>query len=351
MITNQSLQTNKAIFTDIQSLIEKSRQEIAVTVNSTMTMLYWNIGKRINQEVLYDKRAEYGKQIVTTLSRRLNSEYGSSFSDKNIRRMMQFAELFSDEAIVVSLIRQLSWTHILAIIPMDDPLKREFYIEMCKLEKWSVRTFRERIKSMLYERTAISKKPEETIKNELQQLKDFEQVSPDLIFRDPYFLDFLELKDTYSEKDLESAIIAELQRFIIELGSDFAFLARQKRITIDNRDYYIDLLFYHRRLKSLIAIDLKIGEFDAAYKGEMELYLGYLEKYENIEGENSPIGLILCTGKNPEHIELLQLHRSNIKVADYFTVLPAKEVLMDRLHKAIEIAQNNLSLHQKDIEL
>jgi len=348
LMTKQNLQNNKAIFSEIKTLIEKSKQDIAVSVNSTMTILYWHIGKRINQEILQDKRAEYGKQIVATLSRQLSDEYGSSFSDKNIRRMMQFAEIFPDETIVVSLIRQLSWTHILAIIPMDDPLKRDFYIEMCKLEKWSVRTFRERIKSMFYERTAISKKPEETIRNELQQLRDSDQITPDLVFRDPYFLDFLELKDTYSEKDLESAIIAELQRFIIELGSDFAFLARQKRITIDHRDYYIDLLFYHRRLKSLVAIDLKIGEFDAAYKGEMELYLGYLEKYETVEGENPPIGLILCAGKNPEHIELLQLHKSNIKVADYFTILPAKEILIDRLHKAIQIAQNNLSHLNQD---
>ncbi|WP_199562682.1 PDDEXK nuclease domain-containing protein [Pedobacter chinensis] len=196
---------------------------------------------------------------------------------------------------------------------------------------------------MLYECTAISKKPEETIKKDLQQLTDTNQITHDLVFRDPYFLDFLGLKDTYSEKDLESAIIAELQRFISELGSDFAFMSRQKRIMIDNRDYYIDLLFYHRRLKCLVVIDLKIGEFDAAYKGQMELYLSYLEKYETVEGENNPIGLILCTGKNPEHIELLQLHKSNIKVADYFTILPSKEILLDRLRKAISIAHNNIN--------
>jgi predicted nuclease of restriction endonuclease-like (RecB) superfamily len=195
---------------------------------------------------------------------------------------------------------------------------------------------------MLYERTAISRKPQETIKNDLHLLNQSNQITPDLVFRDPYFLDFLGLKDTYSEKDLESAIVAELQRFITELGHDFAFLARQKRITIDNRDYYIDLLFYHRRLKCLIVIDLKIGEFDAAYKGEMELYLSYLEKNEMVEGENSPIGLILCTGKSTEHIELLQLHKSNIKVADYFTILPSKEILIDKLHKAIAIAQNQI---------
>ncbi len=333
---------NTTIFHEIKSFIEQSRQQVALSVNANLSILYWQIGKRINEEILKSKRAEYGKQIVATLWRQLTEEYGNSYSEKNLRRMMQFAKVFPKKEIVVSLIRQLSWTHILAVIPIDDPLKRKFYIEMCKLEKWSVRTFRERINSMLYERTAISKKPEETIKNDLRKLKNSQQITPDLVFRDPYFLDFLDLKDTYSEKDLESAIIAELQRFISELGNDFAFLARQKRIIIDNRDYRIDLLFYHRRLKSLIAIDLKIGEFDAAYKGEMELYLGYLEKHETVEGENPPLGLILCTGKNPEHIELLQLHKSNIKVADYFTILPSKKILLDRLHKAIDIAKNQI---------
>ncbi|TAF45129.1 MAG: DUF1016 domain-containing protein [Sphingobacteriales bacterium] len=333
---------NVGLVSDIKILIEQSKLQVSVAVNAAITMLYWNIGKKINNEILKDKRAEYGKQIVATVSKQLINDYGASFSEKNLRRMMQFANIFPNEKIVVSLIRQFSWTHFLAVIPIEDPLKRLFYIEMCKIEKWSVRTFRERINSMLYERTAISKKPEETIKNDLLTLNETNQITPDLVFRDPYFLDFLGLKDTYSENDLETAIVAELQRFITELGNDFAFLARQKRLMIDSRDYYIDLLFYHRRLKCLIAIDLKIGEFDAAYKSEMELYLAYLEKYEMVEGENPPIGLILCAGKNPEHIELLQLHKSNIKVADYFTILPSKEVLLDRLHKSIAIAQNQI---------
>jgi len=333
------LTINKGFIGEIKSLIESSKQNIAVSVNAEMTLLYWQIGQRINAEVLKDNRAEYGKEIIKNLCLELITIYGGSFSEKNIRRMMQFAVVFPSFEIVVSLIRQLSWTHILAILPIEDPLKRSFYIEMCKLERWSVRTFRERIQSMLYERTAISRKPEGTIKNELVLLKDEQKMNPDLVFRDPYILDFLGLKDTYSEKDLETAIIAELQRFIIELGSDFAFLARQKRIQIDNRDYKIDLLFFHRRMKCLVAIDLKIREFDAAYKGEMELYLRYLEKYETVEGENSPVGLILCAGKNPEHVELLQLDKSNIKVADYLTQLPSKELLLEKLHKAIEIAR------------
>jgi len=333
---------NAVIFREIKSFIEQSKQQLAVTVNVNLSLLYWQIGKRINKEVLKEQRAEYGKQIVATLSESLVSEYGKGWSEKQLRHCIRFAEVFPENEIVYTLCRELSWSHLRIVFFINNPLKRDFYIEMCKLEKWSVRTFRERVNSMMYERTAISKKPEETIKNDLRKLKRSKQITPDLVFRDPYFLDFLDLKDTYSERDLESAIIAELQRFISELGNDFAFLARQKRIIIDNRDYRIDLLFYHRRLKSLIAIDLKIGEFDAAYKGEMELYLGYLEKHETVEGENLPIGLILCTGKNPEHIELLQLHKSNIKVADYFTILPSKKLLLEKLHKAIVIAKNQI---------
>jgi len=340
MKENQEINTN--ILFEIKQLIEQSRQKVAVAVNSEITLLYWHIGKRINSEVLKNKRAEYGKKIIVTLSQQLTLEYGKGWSEKQLRHCIHFAENFSEEKIVYTLCRQLSWSHIRLIMFIDTPLKRDFYIEMTKLEHWSVRQLQERIKSMLFERTAISKKPEETIKGDLKQLKNEQKLSSDLVFRDPYILDFLGLSDKYSEQDLESTILAELQQFIIELGNDFAFLARQKRITIDNKDYYIDLLFYHRRLKSLVAIDLKIGEFEAGFKGQMELYLRYLEKYETIDGENKPIGLILCTGKNEEHIELMQLDKSNIKVAEYFTILPPKELLQEKLHQAIEIAKNKL---------
>ena len=330
------------LYTEVTQLIEQSKQNVAVAVNAEITLLYWNVGKRINNEVLNNERAEYGKKIVQSLSAQLTLQYGKGWGEKQLRQCMQFANVFQDEQIVYALRIQLTWTHIRTIIYMEDPLKRDFYIEMCKLEKWSSRQFQERIQSMLYERTAISKKPEETIKNELELLKNEKEISPDLVFRDPYFLDFLGLRDMYSEKDLEASILAELQRFITEMGTDFAFMARQKRITIDHRDYYIDLLFYHRRLKCLVAIDLKIGEFEANNKGQMELYLRYLEKYEQVEGENTPIGLILCTGKNEEHVELLQLDKSNIRVADYLTALPSQKILQEKLHKAVAIAQQKL---------
>lgn len=343
-----SPQHNHQVFSEIRQLIEETRKSVAVAVNAGLTMLYWEVGRRINEEVLNHQRAEYGKQIIAELSVQLTEEYGKGWSEQQLRQCMRCAEIFPDRQILYTLCIQLSWSHIRAIMFMEDPLKREFYFEMAKLEKWSFRQLKERISSLLYERTAISKKPEGTISKELKQLKDGEALSTDLVFRDPYVLDFLGLKDTYSEKDLETAILSELQRFITEMGTDFAFLARQKRITIDNRDYYIDLLFYHRRLKRLVAIDLKLGEFEAAFKGQMELYLRYLAKHDMVEGENTPIGLILCTGKNSEHIELLELDRSNIRVSEYMTELPPKKLLEEKLHRILEQERKRIENRSND---
>ena len=345
---SKDLESKNELFSDIKSLIDSAKQKVATEVNSTMSALYWEIGNRINQDLLKKERAEYGKQTVSTLAKQLQYEYGAnSFSEKNLRRMMQFATVFPDRKIVVSLIRQFSWTHIVAFIPIQDELKREFYMQMCRLENWSVRTLRQKIDSMLYERTAISKKSNETIKNELATLKEDDKLTPDLVFKDPYFLDFLGIHDTYSEKDLENAILSEMEKFICEMGTDFGFMARQKRITIDNEDYYIDLIFTHRRLHCLVVVELKLGEFKASYKGQMELYLRWLEKNDHVEGENKPIGLILCAGKNSEHIELMHLDESNIRVAEYLTKLPDQKLLEQKLNQAIEFAKNRLESRDK----
>ena len=334
---------NQILFSEIKVIIDSAKKKVATEVNSTMTALYWEIGNRINQDLLKDSRAEYGKRTVATLSRQLQAEYGTnSFSEKNLRRMMQFAEIFPEREIVATLLRQFSWSHFTLFIPIQDELKRSFYMEMCRLEHWSVRTLREKIDGMLYERTAISKKSEETIKKELAALKDEDKLSPDLVFKDPYFLDFLGLHDSYSEKDLENAILSEMEKFICEMGTDFGFLARQKRITVDNEDYYIDLLFTHRRLHCLVVVELKLGEFKASYKGQMELYLRWLEKNDHVEGENAPIGLILCAGKNEEHIELMHLDESNIRVSEYMTKLPDKKLLEQKLNQAVEFARSRL---------
>jgi predicted nuclease of restriction endonuclease-like (RecB) superfamily len=331
--------TADILICDIRRLIEQARASVAVAVNAGMTMLYWQIGKRIHQEILQGKRAEYGEQIVSTLSRQLEVEYGTGFSAKNLRHMIRFADVFPDEAIVSTLWRQLSWSHFKEIIYQKDDLQRDFYAEMCRIERWNVRTLRQKIASMFYERTAISKKPAAVVRHEIDSLRQEDQLTPDLVFKDPYFLDFLGLRDHYLEKDLEDAILRELERFLLEMGAGFSFIARQKRIQVDNDDYYIDLLFFNRKLKRLVAIDLKLGDFKPADKGQMELYLRWLDRYERQDGENAPIGLILCAGKKRETIELLELETSGIRVAEYMTELPPRKMLEQKLHKAIEHAR------------
>jgi predicted nuclease of restriction endonuclease-like (RecB) superfamily len=253
--------------------------------------------------------------------------------------MMKFAESFPDIQIVSTLSRQLSWSHFKEIIYLKQDIQKDFYAEMCRIEKWNVRVLRQKIDSMLYERTALSKKPEELVRHEIDQLRDSDRISPDLVFKDPYFLNFLGIRDRYLEKDLEDAILRELELFLLELGDGFAFLARQKRIQIDNDDYYIDLLFYHRNLNRLIAIDLKLGDFKAEYKGQMELYLRWLSKIEKKPEEKEPLGIILCAGKKQELIELLEVDKAGIHVAEYLTELPSRKLLEKRLHKAVESAR------------
>jgi len=332
----------KNLLQDLQHLIEKTRQFVASTVNAGLTLLYWQVGNRIRKEILQEVRAEYGQAIVTTVSQQLMADYGNGFAEKNLRRMIQFAEVFPDEQIVVSLIRQLSWTHFIALIPLKDDIKRDFYAEMCRVEGWNVKTLRNKIDSMLYERTALSKKPDLVARAELDKLRKEDRLTPDLVFRDPYVLEFLNLNDRYLEKDLEDAIMRELEQFLLELGIGFCFLARQKRITVDDEDFHIDLLFFHRDLKRLVAIELKLGDFKPEHKGQMELYLRWLDKHERRLGEEPPMGLILCAGKKEERVELLELGRSGIHVAEYLTVLPSKEVLREKLHKAIEHARQRL---------
>ncbi|MDN7842430.1 PDDEXK nuclease domain-containing protein [Burkholderia multivorans] len=339
-----------ALLSDIRTLIEAARQRAASTVNSELTMLYWRIGQRIHTQVLEGRRADYGEEVVLTLAAQLVKEYGSSFGVKNLRRMVQFAATFPDEQIVVSLIRQLSWTHFIALIPLKDPLQRDYYAQMAGAERWSVRTLRERIDSMLYERTALSKKPGETIAQELATMRDAQRMSPALVMRDPYILDFLGLRDTWQEGDLEAAIIREMESFLLELGAGFSFVARQKRIQIDDDDFHLDLLFYNRKLRRLVAVELKIGDFKAAYKGQMELYLRWLDKYEREPEEASPLGIILCTGKKREQIELLELDKSGIHVAEYLTSLPPRAVLVERLQQATHRAQLRIEQRRKDKE-
>jgi len=333
---------------ELRALIHQAREGVAQTVNAALVLLHWQVGQRVRTETLKEKRASYGQGIVATVSRELAAEFGRGFTEKALWRMIQFAETFPDQEIVAALSRQLSWSHFVEIIPIDDDLKRDFYAEMCRLERWSVRTLRQKIGGMLFERTALSKKPAELVRQELKALRHEDRLTPDLVFRDPYFLDFLQLADTYSEKDLETAILHELQRFLLELGSDFAFLARQKRITVGQDDFYLDLLFYHRRLRRLIALDLKLEKFMPAHKGQMELYLRWLEQHEMQPGEEPPLGLILCAAKDEEQVEMLQLDRSGIRVAAYLTALPPRRLLQKKLHEAVCEARARLDAKPED---
>lgn len=328
------------LFSDIQTLITQAKQQAAVAVNASLTMMYWQIGQRINQELIKGERAEYGKQIVANLAQQLTQAFGKGWSARNIAYMMQLNEQFPDQQILHSLCAKLSWSHFRQLISLKDPLAREFYVQMCATESWSVRTLSERINSMLFERTALSKKPEETIKLELAQLAQHQQVSPNLLLKDPYVLDFLGLNDHYLEKDLEDAILRELEQFLLELGAGFSFIARQKRIQLDGDDFYMDLLFYNRQLKRLVVIDLKLGKFKHHYKSQMELYLRWLDKYERQEGEQAPLGIILCAEKNQEQVELLEMDSAGIHVAEYLAVLPDREILHQRLQQAIRTAQD-----------
>jgi len=328
-----------ALVTDLRQIIHSAREQVARAVDSGLVLLYWSIGHRIRKDILKDKRAEYGQEIVSALGRQLTSEFGRGFARTNLFNMTRFAEEFPDPKIVHALSGQLSWTHFRRIIYLDDPLKRDFYAEMCRIEKWNTRTLHQKIQSMLYERTALSKKPDKLIAAELKKLREEDKLTPDLVFRDPYVLDFLGLKDTYAEKDLEAAILREIEGFILELGVGFAFVARQKRMQIDGRDYYLDLLFYHRKLKRLVAIDLKIGDFEAADKGQMELYLNWLKRHESEPDEAAPLGIILCAGKSAEHVELLEVEKSGIHVASYWTKTLPKDLLRKKLHQAVATAR------------
>jgi len=328
------------LLADLRSLIESARRRVASVANATTALLCWNVGRRLLRENLQGGRAAYGKQILATVSQELTTDFGAGFSYTALIRMVRFAEWMTDERIVATLSQELSWSHFIELLPIKEPLARDFYAEMCRVERWDVRTLRQKIGGMLFERTALSKRPKALVAAGIAKLRDG-QMSPDLVFRDPYLLDLLGLKGAFSERDLETAILRELEGVLLELGSGFTFVARQKRMSVGKDDFHLDLLFFHRHLRRLIAVELKLESFQPAHVGQMELYLRWLDKHERAPGEEAPIGLILCASADAEQVELLQLDAKSIRVSEYLTELPPLPLLRARLHQAIEHARES----------
>ncbi|NMG72093.1 PDDEXK nuclease domain-containing protein [Parazoarcus communis] len=329
---------------ELRDLITDSRQRLATTVNSELTLLYWHIGQRLANEVLGGARAQYGAQLMSGLGKRLTQEFGRGFEAKNLRRMVQFAQAFPDKAIVATLSRQLSWSHVVALLPLKTTEARNHYAGQAAQERWTVRELRRHIERKAFERCLIASAQA----SEASALVEGSALpitgdSPTLLFKDPYFLDFLGLGQAYDEADLEAAILRQLEAFILELGRGFAFVERQKRMIIDGEDFHLDLLFFHRRLRRLVAIELKLGRFKAAHKGQMELYLKWLDKHERQAQEEAPIGLILCAESSREQVELLEMHKDGITVAEYWTELPPKAELERHLHMALVEARERLA--------
>ncbi|MBY0272069.1 MAG: PDDEXK nuclease domain-containing protein [Alphaproteobacteria bacterium] len=331
----------KLLVDDISQLIEEARNHVAREYNSTQVVLCWLIGKRIDEEFLKSQRAEYGENIVVSLVSELSLKYGRGYSRPNIFRMIKFAKLFPDKKIISTLSRQLSWSHFILICSIDDELKRNFYTEMCRMQNWSVRALKKQLDSRLYERTSLSKQPDNVIKSQISKLQSNDEMTAELIFKDPYFINFINGHDYQSEEDLETLILNNIMEFLQELGSDFCFVARQKRMSTGKKDRYLDLLFFNRRLSRLIAIDLKLGEFDPAHKGQMEWYLNWLDKNERLPREEKPVGIILCAGKDQDDIEYLEMDKTGIHVAQYLTELPSREILDQKLKQAITLAKEN----------
>ena len=330
-----------SLHAELRALIASSRQRLAGAVNAELTRLYWAVGQRLRTEVLGDARAGYGAKLLDQLGQQLADEFGRGFESRNLRRMVKFAEAFPDAAIVSTLSTKLSWSHLVAIVALKSPNARQFYAQHAAMDAWSVRDLNQQIERKAFERTVLATLQAHTpVQTEPVVAPD---TDPAQVFKDPYFLDFLGLCQGHDEGDLEAAILHQLEAFILELGRGFAFVERQKRMVIDGDDFYLDLLFFHRRLHRLVAIELKLGRFKAAHKGQMDLYLKWLDKHERQPGEEAPIGLILCAESSREQVELLQMHKNGITVAEYWTELPPKAALEQKLHAALLEARERLA--------
>ena len=321
------------LLTYLGELIVQARQFVSTQANATLTFRNWLIGRAINTNIMRHSRADYGKQIGVSLAHKLTERFGAGFDRPNVNRMMKFARLYPEQDTVVSLAHQVSWTHLAAIIPLPSEEARAFYISQTISKGLGVRDLRRSIDRKAYERREIAN----------AQIPEGSSTPRDT-FADPMILDMLGLHDRYEERDLEAAILRDMQGFLLEVGDGFTFVASQKRMVVsDDTSYVLDLLFFSRPMRRLVAVELKLGKFRASFKGQMEGYLKWLDKYERRTGEDSPIGLILCSEADRDEIELLELHKDGISVVEYLTMLPPKAELEARLRQIVRDARERLA--------
>ena len=318
---------NEDLFNRICEILERSRAAVAYAVNSTMTQTYFQIGRYIVEyEQQGEKRAEYGTELLKSLSEKLSSKYGRGFSERNLAQMRQFYNIYSISQ-TLSAEFPLSWSHYLFLMRIDNADERSFYEREAENCRWSLRELKRQFDTSLYERLALSKD-----KKKVKELSERGSViaNPEDAVKDPYVLEFLGLpeKSYYSESDLEQHLIDKLEAFLLELGKGYTFVGRQVRITLQEKHFHIDLVFYNRLLQCFVLIDLKIGELTHQDLGQMQMYVNYYDRFVKLENENKTIGIVLCKQKDDALVEIT-LPESNTQIfaSKYQTVLPDKEEL------------------------
>ncbi len=307
------------LFADVSLMVCGARERVTRTVNTQLTMLHWQVGNRIRSEILNYERAEYGERVIANLAERLTNEYGRGWSKESLLRMVRFACAYPTPEIVSSLMTQLTWTHFVQLISIENEHERRFYTKMALRNRWSVRQLRDQMRTSLYLRMHSGDPSEEEILTRLDELPVGHPPCVESTFKDPYVLDFLNLPREYTESQLEQAVLDEIERFLMELGGGFCFVARQQRMRVGKSDYALDLLFFHRALRRLVAVELKLGPLRPEYKGQMELYLRWLNREMRAPEEEAPVGLLLCTESDPALVELLDLNSDDIHVSTYLT--------------------------------
>ena len=320
-----------ALFQNVSAIIENRKHRVQTQVNQESVLMFWEVGHAIGSTLLGGERAEYGKRIVAPLAQQLQAKYGQGFTYTNLTRMIKFAARFPDVQIVAPLAQQLSWSHLIALLPLKTDEAFMYYANEAITRRWGKRDLWKQIARKAYERREIAN----------TQLSAISAV-PFNVFKDPFLLDILGLKENYLEADLEKAILTELEAFILEFGHGMTFVDRQKRMTMDEDDFTLDLLFFHRDLRRLVAVELKIGRFRPQYMGQMRFYLKWLDRYERRESEEPPIGIILCTTASRDQIELMELDKEGIAVAEYWTALPPKAEFERKLKEILAEARERL---------